>query len=162
VKFQSKYVNACYVFQSGGAQIDPRTNMPIGPPRQAIRAKFRGPQRLFDSEGAALEFGWSKETREAVEAFLLTHRDFGSPGHAGQGGLYLAPGEVIPKVHAKLKIKVSSDTVQAEAIANPTPKVAERCAFFATGTDNVEQCEAEAVTDGLCATHAAEAAKAVA
>lgn len=154
-------MNACYVVQPGGAPIDPRTNLPVGPPRAAIRAKFRGPQRIFDSEAAALEHGWDKKTRETVEAFLLQHRDFGRPGHGGQGGLYLAPGEAIPKVHAKLKVQVEADTVQAEAIANPTPKVTERCAFFATGTDTVEQCEHEAVEDGLCKVHA-DAARAAA
>lgn len=157
MKFQSKWTNACYVFQPGGSKIDPRTGQAL-PQQVAIRAKFRGPQRIFDSEAAQAEHGWDDKTRKDVEAFLLTHRDFGRPGHAGQGGLYLAPGESIPKYHAKLKVKVEADTVQADAIANPTPKAKERCAFFATGVDTVEQCENEAVEDGLCRAHA-DAAK---
>jgi hypothetical protein len=49
----------------------------------------------FDSKIAQEDAGWTDEEREAVEAHLLKHKDYGN-------GLILMPGQDVPEHLAKL------------------------------------------------------------
>ena len=81
--FQAKWNNTGYLLRKSRWAYHEGLGKELIP---GLWAKFRGPQRLFDSELAQMTNGWTDEEREYVEKRLLEHKDFGS-------GLYLAPGE---------------------------------------------------------------------
>lgn len=87
MRFQSKYRNHKLIIKPTTRVIYPGQGSQIVP---GIRVVFEGPQRIFDSEKAALRNGWDDETRELVEDFLLSHDEYGH-------GIYLAPGQQLPE-----------------------------------------------------------------
>ena len=89
-------------------------------------AKFRGPQRLFDSEASQIQNEWTDEEREFVENRLLAHKDFGK-------GLYLAPGQEMPEG--------KSEHVRDKSIL---ARKAKRCQNITTEAGDIVQCPAEA------------------
>jgi hypothetical protein len=124
--------------------------------QKPLRANFRGPQRVFDSEAAQREFGWTDEERLQVERHLLSHKSYGMPGWHGVGGLYLAPGEVIPPEHEGV-VRTDLPGPRPGVMGSDTPATPPeeaRCIFIATGVDDVEQCESAAVEgQSYCAHH---------
>jgi hypothetical protein len=99
-------------------------------------AKFKGPQRLFDSVAAQEELGWSDEDRLYVEKRLLGHKDFGR-------GLYLAPGETLPE-----------DMVEHVKNKTALTKAKARCQFISAAGGEINQCSNEAALgQSFCAEH---------
>lgn len=134
---------------------------------EGLRVKFRspfaqdesdGPARIpgfFDSVAEQRAMHWSDEQRIEVEAALLSSPKFGH-------GIYLAPGETIPKVHSDIVIE--TEAAEAEAPEPDAPE-ALRCSFVRLTEDGQNaQCSRAAKVEDLCTQHArmAERAGAVA
>lgn len=137
MRFQSAHSNASYVVRRDMGE--PTPGLP--PPPRGLKAKFLGEDRLFDSERAQRELGWTDEERLLVERHLLTHRDFGRRRSRAQGGLYLAPGQDVPPEHADLGVEAG---IAHEAAAQV--RLAEagfRCAFVWTTSEGIKQCPDE-------------------
>lgn len=146
MRFQSAFLNTTYIIRPSLVKPDPITgqNQVVQTP---LKAKFLGPQRIFDSENAQRKFGWSDEERKAVEVYLLSHRDFGKASKHARGGLYLAPGETLPQEYNYLVEKSTPLTA-------PRLDGQKRCAFISTGPDDVVQCEDPALEgEELCERH---------
>lgn len=135
--FQSKWRNAAYVIRKSQKVIYPGVGSEI---KWGLIAKFRGPQRLFDSELSQESYGWTDEERIQVEDGLLGHKDFGR-------GVYLAPGENLPENRV-------SSVKNKEAIA----RVAVRCQNIATVGMEIVQCKNEAAVGNVfCDDHRTDA-----
>jgi hypothetical protein len=109
-----------------------------------------GNPAYFDSVATQRKYGWTDEQRVKVEAHLLAHADFGH-------GLYLAPGETVPAVHAHL-IQATELVTAPEA---PTPEpVGTRCMFVKMQPDGQSwQCGRKTKAgEDYCFQHATEAA----
>lgn len=149
MRFQSAFTNATYVIRAEVVRPNPVSgiNEKI---QKGLRAKFMGPQRIFDTEAAQIRYGWSDEERLEVERGLLTHWDFGRSRHHGRGGLYLAPGEKIPEIHAGLTKPGTGESVLHLTETDPE----EVCIFFYTGPDELTQCgEPVALGEQYCQPH---------
>lgn len=123
--FQSKYNNASYVIKPTRRVFDGSAGISFLVP--GLEARFTGGQRLFNSEMAQEDLGWSDEDRELVEKKLLGHRDF---GHT----LFLAYGESVPESHK-------------ESVSKRAPVMPDRrCAFIVVDkkANTYTQCETPA------------------
>jgi len=119
---------------------------------QALRAKFKGNQRLFDSEAAQRSHNWSDAERLEVEAHLLGHKDFmAAPGRSGEGvqpRIYLAPGQTVPPEHQQLYAatlerlasegRLPATEVADAASALPAPPM--HCLAFDTSKEGIVRC----------------------
>lgn len=139
--FQSKWDNATYTMIPATQRVlaDGRTV----PGQAAVRANFAGPQRIFDSVAQQQAQGWDDETRLALERHLLTHKDFGRPGVAAEGGLWLAPGQTIPPEHSEA---MPAETVLAAAEVMEAPAEQFRCAYVWPEDGGIVQCSRMAVS----------------
>lgn len=118
---------------------------------KGLRAKFRGSGRLFDSEAAQNEHGWTDEQRLQVEAFLLSHTDFHAmPSPSGVGAqprIYLAPGERVPPEHEEVYAKTMARLValgQAPPVGETKqaelPDAPLRCFAFELSEGDLVRC----------------------
>lgn len=146
MRFQHAALNASYVVRPRVVVSDPITNQPVER-QKPLRAKFKGAQRIFDSMTAQAALGWTDEERIAVERHLLTHPDFARTRNRGRGGLYLAPGEEVPAVHADL---IATD----EVLEAPKVTAGEVCIFVTTAPDELIQCDQPALEgESYCQNH---------
>lgn len=150
--FQSNIPNHCYVIRSSEPQYGPHGHPIKGTESKPLRAKFRGAQRLFDSEAAQKAHGWSDEERLQVEAFLLGDEDFMAaavPGGVGaQPRIYLVRGQAVPRKHEKLyrstlerlsaEGRLPASEVEEAADALPAPPM--YCLAFETTADGLVRC----------------------
>lgn len=119
-----------------------RTMNALGMPEvhKGLQARFIN--HTFDSKLAQGQNAWTDEEREAVERYLLAHRDY-----ERHNGYYL--DEV---VEGKGEVSKKIDL--------PMTAVSTRCiAFFRNEDGEVEQCPREAQVGDFCSTHAEEEAK---
>lgn len=122
MKFRCKWSHAIYIVRPSQRTINQLGIVQIN---RGLRAIFTADTHEFDSVLAQDEHDWTDEEREAVEAHLLKHKDYGN-------GLILMPGQDIPEHLAKLA-RVNRDDVS-------TP-----CSYVEFIDGNVEQCKEEAV-----------------
>jgi len=133
VILQSRWRNAAYVIRRSEKIIYPGLGTEIRP---GLIAKFKGPQRLFDSEVAAVENNWSDEEREFVEKRLLGHKDFGR-------GIYMAPGQILTEEQEQ---HVRNKSVLVK------PK--QRCTYISATGGEIRQCPEEALLgEQFCSIH---------
>lgn len=131
--FQSKWRNAAYIVRPTVRIIHPGYGVDLKP---GLRAVFKGPNRLFDTEQAQREHRWSDEEREQVEKHLLKHPDYGN-------GLYLAPGQDLPTEYATVA---------------RVDKTRTRCSHVELSGGDIVQCEeVSMVGSNKCATHREDA-----
>lgn len=116
MRFISRWDNAVYVVRPKTTVAHPITGQPMVKD-YGLQARFGGKMHIFDSAVAQKEASpkWTDEEREAVEEYLLQHKDFGF-------GLYLAPGEAVP-----------------EGVTLPAAPT-QRCTHFVSTADGPEQC----------------------
>lgn len=97
MKFLSKYRNHGFVITPTTRAYDPVHGVPRI--NQGLSFRFDALNRTFDTEAEQRERGWSDETREQVEDYLLSARQFGVT-------VFLAPGqEVAEEKVAKMRVK---------------------------------------------------------
>ncbi len=110
-------------FEEGGRELVP-----------GLKARFVGPQRIFDSEQAQKLHGWSDEDRVYVENWLLKRPEFNN-------GIYLAPGETL-----------TEDQIN---IASSLPSAFKaKCTFIELVEGGFEQCLNQATAGReFCADH---------
>lgn len=121
--FQAKWRNSTYILRKSSYKTTDfgRDLVP------GLIAKFKGPQRLFDSVATAEALGWSDKERVFVEDKLLGHKDFGN-------GIYLAPGEQLTEAQKK-KVKNTESLAPSRV----------RCQKFWVEDGDIKQCNAVAV-----------------
>lgn len=122
MKFRSKYSKAIYIVRPSYRQLD---QMGIVTLNRGLRAIFDRDTHEFDSRVAQLNANWTDEEREAVEAHLLKHKDYGN-------GLILMPGQDIPE-HLSAIARVDRDAVST------------LCIFVEIIDGDAKQCEQEAL-----------------
>jgi hypothetical protein len=171
--FRHSLRNATYV-------IEPATPAGRGPdgsnilPQRGLRARFKGPQHLFDSSNK----GWADEQRLRVERHLLTHKHFYAHKGAGYSPvIYLEPGQtkVLRDEHSVPMANDSSTTVAEYALSRmseagqeiaagvdvsgaPEPKG--RCMFIRTTEEASVQCRRPAKEgSNYCAQHESKVAE---
>ncbi len=125
MKFSSKWSKAIYIVRPTQRTMTPLGTVDIRP---GLRAIFDRETQQFDSRIAQEAGNWSDEEREAVEAHLLRHKDYGN-------GLILMPGQDIPD-HLRAIARVDRDEVKS------------MCTFVAIADGTVKQCEEEALPGG--------------
>lgn len=157
MRFISRYANHTVTVRRGRLQTTADGDR-IASDVYPLRAKFRGPQHVFDSAAIQRSENWTDEERLQVETALLTGPDFGRAASHGQGGIYLAPGEEIPAEHADLTI---SGDVLTEAAESVKTDAVMRCHVSWTTDAGIALC-GNPVAEGsdLCETHMAELADA--
>lgn len=93
--FQSKYKgNHTIVMRSTGYEIIPGLQRPKLVPQ--IVATFGGPDRLFDSERAKQELGWSQEDHDALVEWLFNHPRY-------MLDFFPAPRQEVPEQYANIR-----------------------------------------------------------
>jgi len=117
---------------------------------KGLRAKFRGPQRIFDSQMAQGEHGWSDEDRAKVEAFLIGHADFHSTaqptGPGAQSRIYLAHGQGVPPEHAEVYTAAMARLESFGQLTAPVgtefdlPAPPARCMAFSETVEGLVRC----------------------
>jgi len=122
VKFRSKYSRAIYIIRPSNRTVNQLGIVQID---RGLRAIFGVDSHEFDSRLAQEDANWTDEEREAVEAHLLKHKDYGN-------GLILMPGQDVPEHLSKLA------RVNRDEVATP-------CSFVEFIDGNVKQCEQEAL-----------------
>ena len=122
MKFRCKWSRAIYIIRPSQRTVNQLGIVQID---RGLRAMFGQDSHEFDSKIAQEDAGWTDEEREAVEAHLLKHKDYGN-------GLILMPGQDVPEHLAKLA-RVNRDE-------HATP-----CSFVEFIDGNVKQCEDEAI-----------------
>lgn len=139
MRFQSKYRNHTLLIRPTRWEIVGGQGRQIIP---GLRVQFTGPQRTFDSVLEQKRKGWSDETRNEVEDYILSHPKFGS-------GIYLAPGQQLPE-----------DKVPVARVVSPSQKKFCREISIDEHTGEVVQCSNEpAVGRDFCKEHDPETVK---
>ena len=92
MKFRCKWSRAIYIIRPSQRTVNQLGIVQID---RGLRAMFGQDSHEFDSKIAQEDAGWTDEEREAVEAHLLKHKDYGN-------GLILMPGQDVPEHLAKL------------------------------------------------------------
>jgi hypothetical protein len=99
-----------------------------------LKARFVGPQRIFDSELAQKRHEWTDEERVYVENRLLKSPRFNN-------GIYLAPGESLSKE-------------QMEIASSLPAALKPKCQFIWTEDEDIKQCGVEVgVGQEFCLEH---------
>jgi hypothetical protein len=141
MRFQSKFRNHKLLMKPTTWTLLPDHSRHLNP---GITIEFTGAQRTFDSEKAALQFGWDDETRNKVEDYVLGHPKFGA-------GIYLAPGQTLP-----------DDKVSKARVIPPQAKRFCREISINENTGEVEQCSNQPqVGKDYCADHDPEITRVV-
>lgn len=122
MKFRAKWSRAIYIVRPSVRSLN---QLGIVEMKRGLRAMFDQDTHEFDSKIAQEENGWSDEEREAVEAHLLKHKDYGN-------GLILMPGQDIPE-HLRAVQRVDRD------------KAVQQCQHVDFIDGSVEQCQEEAL-----------------
>ncbi len=135
MKFISKWHNLTYIVRASQRILTPGFGLQTTP---GLRARFRGENRIFDSELSQKQNGWSDEERNQVDDYILAHPDFGH-------GVYLAPGEVMPEEKQSL-------------VRDVAPVVVRRCMSITTQNGEIVQCSNEAYPgEEFCIDHKPQA-----
>lgn len=122
MKFRAKWSRAIYIVRPTYRNVNHLGMVQI---ERGLRAIFDRDTHEFDSKIAQQNAGWTDEEREAVEAHLLKHKDYGN-------GLILMPGQDIPE-HLRAVARVDRDAV------------ASVCTFVSIQDGTVKQCTEEAL-----------------
>lgn len=131
--FQSRFENHTFQVRPTVRIYHPGFGFEIKP---GLRASFKGRSRLFDSEEAQLENGWTDEERIQVEDKLLGCKSFGKE-------IFMAPGEIQ---------KLDEATI-AKMRVRPKTQV-QRCTHVVILKGEVFQCSKEATAGReYCAEH---------
>lgn len=116
--FQSRYKQHTIVMRSATYEQIPGLQRAKLVPQ--VVATFTGPQRLFNSETAQRENGWSDETRKELEDWLFNHPKY-------MIDFFVAPGETIPEEYAEL----------SQRKAPPKPRI---CESFQIVDNDIIRC----------------------
>lgn len=136
MRFQSKFRNYKLMYRTARWGYMPDQSRYLIP---GITVEFSGPQRIFDST----KHGWDDETRNAVEDFVLSNKNYGT-------GIYLAAGQELP--------------VEKQDVARVKPKEVKRFCKAIGFDDNGElvQCKTEpSVGRDYCQAHDSQEPKIV-
>ena len=110
MQFRSAHFNARYVMMPEDLLRDQYGRVVQQIPGRV--AQFRGAARIWDSEQAQAQYGWTDEERIQMERWLLSHPEFNQMHVFDMGGtedrplgngalpmIGLAPGQLLPKEH---------------------------------------------------------------
>jgi hypothetical protein len=122
LRLQSKYRN--HVFQIRNTRRIFHPTLSMVEPVPGLFARFTGPQRIFDSERAQEEFGWTDAERDQVERKLVTNDAF-------MTDYYPAPMSTIPE-HL------------LEIAKRKPPKSVKKCFGFGFVEGQLTQCSKQA------------------